>query len=108
MYLNKTQSAEEYVGQGKNPNRRIKRFADYYDPVTRATRSHSNEYFVEIMVVADKKMAEYHGDGLYHYILTLMSIVSKHFTQLFLFCIHNVICNFLKGKITLSEMLVHK
>jgi hypothetical protein len=27
------------------------------------------------MVVADKKMAVYHGDSLYHYILTLMSIV---------------------------------
>lgn len=42
----------------------------------RFPRSYSQEYFIEIMVVADKKMAEYHGDGLYHYILTLMSIVS--------------------------------
>ncbi|XP_069692936.1 A disintegrin and metalloproteinase with thrombospondin motifs 9 isoform X2 [Periplaneta americana] len=43
----------------------------------RFPRSYSQEYFIEIMVVADKKMAEYHGDGLYHYILTLMSIVAQ-------------------------------
>lgn len=37
------------------------------------------EYFVEVMVVADKKMAEYHGGGLNDYVLTLMSIVAKLF-----------------------------
>ncbi|XP_075230362.1 ADAM metallopeptidase with thrombospondin type 1 motif A isoform X2 [Lycorma delicatula] len=36
----------------------------------------SQEYFVEIMVVADKKMAEYHGSELTFYVLTLMAFVA--------------------------------
>jgi hypothetical protein len=84
MLLNRTQAGELYVGGGENPrNGRSKRSVDddLYDEsglhmLQRSKRSYSQEYFIEIMVVADKKMAEYHGDGLYHYILTLMSIVS--------------------------------
>lgn len=34
------------------------------------------EYNIEIMVVADRKMAEYHGSEFKSYVLTLMSIVS--------------------------------
>lgn len=44
-------------------------------PKSRMKRSLSSENIVELMVVADKKMAEYHGDELHNYILTLMSIV---------------------------------
>lgn len=40
-------------------------------------RSMSQERFVEILVVADGKMVAYHGDNLQHYILTLMSVVSR-------------------------------
>ncbi|KDQ65246.1 A disintegrin and metalloproteinase with thrombospondin motifs 9 [Zootermopsis nevadensis] len=84
MLLNRTHSGEQYVGEGERPSgRRSKRTVDneyYYDSglsaPKRNKRSYSQEYFIELMVVADKKMAEYHGDGLYHYILTLMSIVS--------------------------------
>lgn len=36
----------------------------------------SQEYNIEIMVVADRKMAEYHGAEFKSYVLTLMSIVS--------------------------------
>ena len=43
----------------------------------RSKRSISMERYVEVMVVADMKMAEYHGKDLQHYILTLMSIVSS-------------------------------
>lgn len=42
----------------------------------RNKRSLTSEYVVELMVVADKKMAEYHGKELHNYVLTLMSIVS--------------------------------
>ncbi|XP_071450367.1 A disintegrin and metalloproteinase with thrombospondin motifs 20 [Hetaerina americana] len=42
----------------------------------RRKRSTSKEYFLEVMVVADRKMLEYHGDELVSYVLTLMSIVS--------------------------------
>jgi len=42
----------------------------------RKKRSLTSEYVVELMVVADKKMAEYHGKELHNYVLTLMSIVS--------------------------------
>ncbi|KAJ9583135.1 hypothetical protein L9F63_022514, partial [Diploptera punctata] len=77
MLINRTQSVEEYVGQGEHPNKKRSKRSVEYDAFTRTTRSYSQEYFVEIMVVADRKMAEYHGDGLYHYILTLMSIVAQ-------------------------------
>nr|AAH80332.1 adamts9 protein [Xenopus tropicalis] len=33
--------------------------------------------YVEVMVVADNKMVEYHGANLQHYVLTLMSIVAS-------------------------------
>lgn len=46
-----------------------------YTPKSRKKRSSSSEYVVELMIVADKKMAEYHGEELHNYILTLMSIV---------------------------------
>lgn len=46
-----------------------------YTPKSRKKRSSSSENIVELMVVADKKMADYHGDELHNYILTLMSIV---------------------------------
>lgn len=42
----------------------------------RRKRSLSAEHVVELMVVADKKMADYHGEQLHNYVLTLMSIVS--------------------------------
>lgn len=33
--------------------------------------------YVEVMVTADAKMVHHHGQNLQHYVLTLMSIVSK-------------------------------
>lgn len=47
-----------------------------YPKKLRKKRSLTSEYVVELMVVADKKMAEYHGKELHNYVLTLMSIVS--------------------------------
>ncbi|XP_041417723.1 A disintegrin and metalloproteinase with thrombospondin motifs 9 isoform X2 [Xenopus laevis] len=44
--------------------RRTKRFLSY-------------PRYVEVMVVADNKMVEYHGANLQHYVLTLMSIVAS-------------------------------
>jgi len=41
----------------------------------RPRRALPREYFIEIMVVADAKMVEYHGTGLVSYILVLMSTV---------------------------------
>jgi len=41
----------------------------------RPRRALPREYFIEIMVVADAKMVEYHGIGLVSYILVLMSTV---------------------------------
>ncbi|XP_029666691.1 A disintegrin and metalloproteinase with thrombospondin motifs 9 isoform X3 [Formica exsecta] len=43
----------------------------------RSRRALPREYFIEIMVVADAKMVEYHGSGLVSYILVLMSTVSR-------------------------------
>lgn len=55
---NKTDSPRD-----KRTHRRTKRFLSY-------------PRFVEVMVVADKKMVLYHGANLQHYVLTLMAIVS--------------------------------
>lgn len=42
----------------------------------RFKRSYSYERHVEVFVVADHSMSEYHGTNLHHYLLTLMSTVS--------------------------------
>lgn len=47
-----------------NPHSRKKRFLSY-------------PRYVEVMVTADTKMVRHHGQNLQHYVLTLMSIVSK-------------------------------
>lgn len=52
------------VEDGCNPHSRKKRFLSY-------------PRYVEVMVTADTKMVRHHGQNLQHYVLTLMSIVSK-------------------------------
>lgn len=53
---------------------------DYPEDRRRRRRKRSpggqQEFNIEIMVVADRKMAEYHGAEFKSYVLTLMSIVS--------------------------------
>ncbi|XP_072277315.1 A disintegrin and metalloproteinase with thrombospondin motifs 9 [Pyxicephalus adspersus] len=49
---------------GTQSHRRTKRFLSY-------------PRYVEVMVVADNRMVEYHGANLQHYVLTLMSIVAS-------------------------------
>ncbi|XP_073974376.1 ADAM metallopeptidase with thrombospondin type 1 motif A isoform X2 [Rhodnius prolixus] len=48
---------------------------------SRKRRSLSEEYIIELMIVADKKMKDYHGSGLISYVLTLMSTVSLIFND---------------------------
>ena len=36
------------------------------------------DYYVELLVVADAKMYQYHGDNLDNYVLTLFSTVIVH------------------------------
>lgn len=43
----------------------------------RTRRAISREYFVEVLIVADSMMSEYHGDGLISYILVLMNTVTR-------------------------------
>ena len=38
----------------------------------------NTEHHVELMVVADSKMALFHGEDLQHYLFVLISIVSKN------------------------------
>lgn len=45
----------------------------------RKKRFQSYEHFLELMVVADYKMVEHHGDNVQHYILTLISMVDRIF-----------------------------
>uniref|UniRef100_A0A8D0HKS9 A disintegrin and metalloproteinase with thrombospondin motifs 1 n=1 Tax=Sphenodon punctatus TaxID=8508 RepID=A0A8D0HKS9_SPHPU len=44
---------------------------------TRKKRFVSSPRYVETMLVADQSMAEFHGSGLKHYLLTLMSVAAK-------------------------------
>lgn len=52
----------------------------FSEDTTKKKRSDNNEYYVEILIVVDKHMYEYHrtSDDLIHYILTLMSHVSYY------------------------------
>ncbi|XP_008209068.1 A disintegrin and metalloproteinase with thrombospondin motifs 9 [Nasonia vitripennis] len=43
----------------------------------RTRRALPREYFIEVMVVADAKMIDYHGASLTYYILVLMNTVSR-------------------------------
>ncbi|XP_067849450.1 A disintegrin and metalloproteinase with thrombospondin motifs 1 [Heptranchias perlo] len=43
----------------------------------RAKRFVSSPRYVETLLVADQSMAEFHGSGLKHYLLTLMSVAAK-------------------------------
>lgn len=43
----------------------------------RSKRFASIPRFVEVLVVADESMAEFHGDDLKHYLLTLMSVAAR-------------------------------
>lgn len=54
---------------------------DDYPEVPKQRRKRSTpqqEYNIEIMVVADRKMAEYHGAGFKEYVLVLMNTVSTY------------------------------
>lgn len=65
--------------QPRSPHRR-KRFLSY-------------PRYVELMVTADAKMARHHGPNLEHYILTIMSVVSKiMFLNIFLLFISRPRC----------------
>ncbi|KAJ8046666.1 A disintegrin and metalloproteinase with thrombospondin motifs 9 [Holothuria leucospilota] len=46
---------------------------------SRRKRFMSYEHFLELMVVADSKMVDHHGDNVQHYILTLTSMVDRIF-----------------------------
>lgn len=50
---------------------------------SRKRRSESRELHLEVLVVADSKMARYHGGNLNHYILTLMSTVRDWYSEIF-------------------------
>lgn len=50
---------------------------------SRRKRFLSYPRFVELMVTADAKMVRHHGRNLEHYILTIMSVVSKMFSKLY-------------------------
>lgn len=63
---NSSTESDRFVGSNGIP----------FTPKSRKKRSLSSENVVELMIVADKKMADYHGEELHSYILTLMSIVS--------------------------------
>lgn len=45
---------------------------------SRRKRFLSYPRFVELMITADAKMVQHHGHNLEHYILTIMSVVSKN------------------------------
>lgn len=67
-----------HVGtRGEDPNDQNSSEKHYHRK--RSKRSFSEEYFVEMLVVADSSMANYHGGDVENYILALMYIVSITF-----------------------------
>ena len=42
----------------------------------RSVSSFSKQHYIEVMIVADSTMYNYHRDNLHHYLFTLMSVVS--------------------------------
>lgn len=71
-------SSTEKVETYSRPARDLSWFQRSFSDGAKRKRSDSNEYYVEILIVVDKHMYEYHrnSDELIHYILTLMSHVS--------------------------------
>lgn len=68
-------------------------------PPHRQKRFLSYPRYVELMVTADAKMARHHGPNLEHYILTIMSVVSKiMFLNTFILAIACRCCVFLCTK----------
>lgn len=41
----------------------------------------SRQHYIETLVVADRSMAEHHGDDLEHYILTIMMVANRVFSH---------------------------
>ncbi|XP_070798738.1 A disintegrin and metalloproteinase with thrombospondin motifs 1 [Pituophis catenifer annectens] len=73
-------SSETSASKGRR-HRGEKQQADY---ATRAENRHirkkrfvSSPRYVETLLVADQSMAEFHGSGLKHYLLTLLSVASR-------------------------------
>ncbi|XP_059469110.1 A disintegrin and metalloproteinase with thrombospondin motifs 9-like isoform X2 [Neocloeon triangulifer] len=58
---------------------RVSRSLLSYYYATKPPGSVSKQLYIEVKVVTDRKMHEYHGDGLTQYVMTLMSIVSSLF-----------------------------
>lgn len=73
----KTSNATSYIETPATPPpphfTRRKRHANYPNN----NLGDNNEYTMEVLVAVDRKMAEYHGNNINAYVLTLMSIVSN-------------------------------
>ncbi|KAL7288709.1 hypothetical protein TKK_0017434 [Trichogramma kaykai] len=65
----RSRATEEELARGRSEE-------DIYG-LARSRRALTREYFIEIMVVADQKMIDYHGSSLTSYILVLMNTVSR-------------------------------
>lgn len=76
---------------------------------SRRKRFLSYPRFVELMVTADAKMVRHHGRNLEHYILTIMSVVSKMFFKtitliLYIFNVCELCFTLFSGLLGLSEV----
>ncbi|XP_007430227.1 A disintegrin and metalloproteinase with thrombospondin motifs 1 [Python bivittatus] len=74
-------SNETSASEGRRRRQEEKQHAEY---ATRAENRHirkkrfvSSPRYVETLLVADQSMAEFHGNGLKHYLLTLLSVASR-------------------------------
>lgn len=71
-------ASTERVESYSRPARDLSWYQRSFSEGVKRKRSESNQYYVEILIVVDKHMYEYHktSEALIHYILTLMSHVS--------------------------------
>lgn len=66
----------------------------------------NKEFTIEVLVAVDKKMQEYHGKNLKNYVLTLMSVVSIHYSLLFLNAFLIVSCGYVWSGIIIYNLIL--
>ncbi|XP_062982800.1 A disintegrin and metalloproteinase with thrombospondin motifs 1 [Elgaria multicarinata webbii] len=64
-------------GQQEQPQEQVEHVSRAGNRSARRKRFVSRPRYVETLLVADQSMAEFHGNGLKHYLLTLMSVAAK-------------------------------
>ena len=72
-----TEESETWSGEDQVHHREKRQSIRHHSTGDSKSLNEVQEYFIEIMIVADHSMVEYHGENLDDYLLTLMHTVNK-------------------------------